>query len=487
MEEAILILRLILAGVFVTSATAKLVDFEGAKKAMNEFGMPVGVCAVTTFLLIVLEYCVAFLFIPVESSRLAAIISIVLLLVFSVAMLRLLFLGKSTDCRCFGQLQSRPVDTGSIVRNIVLVSLAAALVLIPETGLDFVGYQSAGASNIVLAFFGFAGWSMLTAAVILGLESRKSYEIIEERLETLEATAAFLDKRDTAGDPQEGMPVGSIPGEATLLDIDSNPIPMSALWSEGRPLFAILASPRCIPCESLAGKFAEWGSELAEKINLVIISSGDVEENIGKFGQANKSRLYFQEQDQASEALGSKWTPTGVLVASDGRIASRPAAGDNEIEKLMGYIRESPIDSSGPLFVGEPDDLPAKTFGDEIPDFELQTITGTRFTKNDLMGRNTVAVFWSLTCTHCTEMLGQLHSWRNNGSEISLVVFADGDEAKLRETGLEETLVLDEGFKVSEKIGMLGTPSAILIDAGGRVISELVAGADRIRKLSGFK
>ncbi len=487
MEYAALVLRLVLAGVFVTSATAKVLDYRSAKKAMNDFGVPVFACGFAASFLIVLEYCVAFLFIPVETSRIAAIASAGLLVVFTAAMLRLLLKGKSADCRCFGQLQSRPVDTGSIVRNIVLITIAAGVLLIPETGPDFAAIGSGENQNFVLAVLGFAVWCMLTASVILGLESRNRNDVIEERLEKLEATAAFLDKREAAGDPQEGMPVGSFPREVTLSDVDSNPTALSELWSEDKPLLAILASPSCVPCEALAANFAAWATELSDKINLAIITSGDIEENIAKFGSENRSRLFFQNDDEVAKALGSKWTPTAVLIGTDGRIASRPAAGDTAIEKLVLYVRETDFDANKPLFVGAHDDMPSKRFGDEVPEFELSTITGSPFTKNDLLGKNTLAVFWSLTCPHCTDMLDQLLSWRNNGSNLALAIFAEGDETKLRETGLEETLILDDGYKVSEEMGMHGTPSAVLIDPSGRIISELVAGVDRIRMLSGFE
>ncbi len=149
MEYAALVLRLVLAGVFVTSATAKVLDYRSAKKAMNDFGVPVFACGFAASFLIVLEYCVAFLFIPVETSRIAAIASAGLLVVFTAAMLRLLLKGKSADCRCFGQLQSRPVDTGSIVRNIVLITLAACVLLIPEAGPDFAAIGSGENSHFV--------------------------------------------------------------------------------------------------------------------------------------------------------------------------------------------------------------------------------------------------------------------------------------------------------------------------------------------------
>lgn len=487
MDDVVLILRLLLAGVFVTAATAKLLDFKAARKAMNEFGMPAALCGAASALLILIEFSISFLLILVETSRMAAIGATIILLVFTAAIARLLLAGKSADCSCFGQIQSSPVDSTSLVRNILLVALASFVIFVPESGGDIVGLDNGGSTNLILVFVGFAAWGLLTAAVILGLEARKRSEDLDERLEKVEGTAAFLEKHEEAGDPQEGMPVGSIPGEVSLTDIDGNPTPLKALWSEGKPSLVFLVGPNCAPCEAIAENFAVWGEELSKKANLAIISSGDTDQNIEKFGEVNRSRLYFQEADQAANALGSKWTPTAVLIAADGRIASRPAAGDAEIEKLIQHIRDTRLPAKKPLYLGNPDDHTVKRFGKEIDGFSLNTISGKAFSKDDLVGKNTLAVFWSLTCPHCTEMLDQLKSWRSNGNGLSLAVFADGDIEKLNATGLGESLILDADFEVSKMIGMHGTPSALVIDEKGRVISELVAGAERIRKLGGFE
>jgi peroxiredoxin len=175
------------------------------------------------------------------------------------------------------------------------------------------------------------------------------------------------------------------------------------------------------------------------------------------------------------------------LVGPTGRIASRPAAGDSAIVELVDYVRKTKFENEAPIFVGDPDDRPANGFGKEIPEFKLRTSDGGGFSNSDMYGRFTLAVFWSLTCTHCIEMLDQLKSWRSNHNGLALAIFADGDEKKLRETGLDESLIFDSGYKVSEKMGMYGTPSAIIVDDKGRIISELVAGAERIRVLAGFE
>jgi len=50
---------------------------------------------------------------------------------------------------------------------------------------------------------------------------------------------------------------------------------------------------------------------------------------------------------------------------------------------------------------------------------------------------------------------------------------------------LNAPIVLDAGYKTAEKIGMYGTPSAVMLDESGKVISETALGASTIWALIG--
>ena len=56
---------------------------------------------------------------------------------------------------------------------------------------------------------------------------------------------------------------------------------------------------------------------------------------------------------------------------------------------------------------------------------------------------------------------------------------------KLRELGLNSPVVSDKDFDLSGKLGMYGTPSAVLVDENGRFASEVAIGAANIWALVG--
>jgi hypothetical protein len=51
--------------------------------------------------------------------------------------------------------------------------------------------------------------------------------------------------------------------------------------------------------------------------------------------------------------------------------------------------------------------------------------------------------------------------------------------------GLRSTVVLDQQFSVGRAFGAGGTPSAVLVDAEGRVASEVAVGAPAVLELAG--
>ncbi|MEP6789601.1 MAG: hypothetical protein ABJB40_14275, partial [Acidobacteriota bacterium] len=55
----------------------------------------------------------------------------------------------------------------------------------------------------------------------------------------------------------------------------------------------------------------------------------------------------------------------------------------------------------------------------------------------------------------------------------------------VEELELRSPIVLDAGYKTAEKLGMFGTPSGLLVDENGRIVSETAIGAPDIWSLVG--
>ena len=66
-----------------------------------------------------------------------------------------------------------------------------------------------------------------------------------------------------------------------------------------------------------------------------------------------------------------------------------------------------------------------------------------------------------------------------------LVFVSAGTEEVNRQMGLASTVVLDQQFSVGRTFGASGTPSAMLVDAEGKIASEVAVGAPAVLQLAG--
>ena len=130
---------------------------------------------------------------------------------------------------------------------------------------------------------------------------------------------------------------------------------------------------------------------------------------------------------------------------------------------------------------------PKPAVGDPAPAVRLPDLAGEPVDLADFRGTPTFVVFWSLDCGPCMEMLDDLRAWDANppAGAPKLLVVSSGDPERNRATGLRSTIVLDENFSTGYAFGAIGTPSAVLIDAEGRLASPVVAGASPVLELIG--
>jgi hypothetical protein len=124
--------------------------------------------------------------------------------------------------------------------------------------------------------------------------------------------------------------------------------------------------------------------------------------------------------------------------------------------------------------------------GAEAPAFELPGLDGSPVSLASLLERGTPAllVFSDTHCGPCRELAAEVARWQRELAEVlTVAVIERGLE---REDGIDEhgrvdVLLYDES--VWRKYGADGTPSAVLVDAGGRVASQVVIGGPAIERL----
>lgn len=111
---------------------------------------------------------------------------------------------------------------------------------------------------------------------------------------------------------------------------------------------------------------------------------------------------------------------------------------------------------------------------------------GTEVSLADFRGRNkTLPLFWSPECGFCQDMLPDLKELETNppAGAPEILVGSEGTEDN-RQMELLSPVMLDHDYTVGDAFGVEVTPSAVLVDVEGRVVSEVAEGAKAVLKLA---
>lgn len=129
MSTAVVLVRLVLGAVLVAAGLAKLADRDGTRRAVVDFGVPARFAPPASALLPLTELGAAALLVVPATARWGALLALLLLAFFVAAIAVNLAKGRRPDCRCFGQVHSAPAGWSTLVRNLVLASGAAFVVV----------------------------------------------------------------------------------------------------------------------------------------------------------------------------------------------------------------------------------------------------------------------------------------------------------------------------------------------------------------------
>ncbi len=499
--------RLLLAVVLGVAGLAKLADRAGARQALAAFGLPVAWASPLGGALPVVEVAVAALLLWGALAWWGAVAALALFGAFSAAVAVNLALGRTPDCHCFGQLHSEPIGWATLVRNGVFAAVAVWLVWQGPAALaasdvrGLVGEQAAtwtalGVAVVALIIAAGEGW-------LLAQLTQQNGRLLL-RIEDLEAR--FGDGGlPVAAKPAQGLAVGS-PAPAFRLDgLHGETLTLDALRVAQKPLLLVFVDSQCGPCNALLPEIAGWQRDHAASLTIVPITRG-------KADQAAEHGLHtmlVQKDAEVAQAYRVAVTPSAVLVRPDGTVGSPLAVGRDAIR---GLLRRA---------LGQPEPAPAlppanvhtnghanggcncaqngsngngsRTMlagsvrrGDAAPAFRLPDLDDTPRDLASFAGQPTLLLFWNPGCGYCRRMLDNLKAWETNpppGAPKLLIVSTGTPEAN-RAQGLQSPIVLDTDFAVGRAFGVLGTPSAVLVDANGRIASDVAAGADEVLALA---
>jgi peroxiredoxin/uncharacterized membrane protein YphA (DoxX/SURF4 family) len=343
MEIAVLIARLILFAVFAVAGLTKLADKAGSREALRNFGVPARFADPLGILLPLAELAVALALLPVASAWWAAVGALALLLIFVAVIGFNLARGRKPNCRCFGQLHSKPVGWSTLIRNGILAGMASVVISQSPSsaGPSITGWmgQAPGDQRI----------SVLVLAMVLLLlfvESVVLIQVLKQQgrmLRRLELTEAQF----TRSGNFRGLAVGAPAPAFALPNLNGEKVTLDALRSKGVPVLLVFSDPQCSVCDGLAAKIAKWQPEHADKLTIAIVSHGSVEANRAKPGAKQVQHLLLQQDHEVDDAYLIDGTPAGVLVRADGTVGSPQAATEDMIESIVagivGQLGPSPL------------------------------------------------------------------------------------------------------------------------------------------------
>jgi thiol-disulfide isomerase/thioredoxin len=184
-------------------------------------------------------------------------------------------------------------------------------------------------------------------------------------------------------------------------------------------------------------------------------------------------------------------------------VASPVAGGAEGIRGLLSYAvgeraqlpmqphqpqtQGQPCPNCGKVHAAAPTMPAALPLGEPAPEVKLADLEGTTVELKDFRGQEALVLFWNPGCGFCQQMLPEIKQWEENRPEGAprLLFVSAGTEEANREMKLSSKVVLDQQFAAGRAFGASGTPSAVLVDAEGRIASEVAVGAPAVLDLAG--
>jgi thiol-disulfide isomerase/thioredoxin/uncharacterized membrane protein YphA (DoxX/SURF4 family) len=463
MEGVVLASRLLLALVFAVAGIAKLRDRDGTAVTLEQFGVPAALCGAGAVALPLAELAAAALLVADATAAVGAVVAVGLLALFGVAIAASLSRGEQPDCNCFGQLHSEPVGASTLVRNALL---AVPAVLVLAGGHGDAGAAALGNLGDLDTATALAAAALAVAAAALALQAYVSVNLLRQhgrvllRLEALEAGGGAGAPMAAAQRPA-GLPVGTALAPLELESAQGERVALSELLGGDRTLVLAFVEPNCGSCRELSPELAERQRAADGPCVVPVFARTEPDAARAMASEFGFGRALLDPIGIAATRFEAAGTPAAVAISPGGQVQSELALGPDDVRRLF------------------------RTLDESLAGVELEALEGDR-RPLAADGASRLVVFWSPTCGFCDAMLEDLPGLAGGPAGEQLVVVATGGAEANRAQGLAAPVLLDDGFAaVGEHVSVPGTPSAVRLDARGRVISAVAVGAGDVLALAG--
>jgi peroxiredoxin len=505
MEIALLLSRLLLALVFGIAGFAKVADAANSRRTLIEFGAPEKLATPLGWGLPLFEILVAVALLGVASAWWGAIGALALLLIFALAIGVNLLRGRRPDCNCFGQLHSVPVSWSVFARNLGLAAVATFVVARGKgsPGLSAFNWL-AGLKTIEVAGvgLGLVAIALLSTAVVYLRQLLNKQATVLERIEAMKkvidedyAEPAPVE-REEAAPPAEGLPVGAPAPDFSLAAIGGGQVSLDDLLAYGKPVLLLFVSPSCFPCKTLLPLVRAWERDFSDHLTVALLSKGTLKENQNRMANYGAKHLLLQGEHLVAEDYQARWTPAAVLISRQGKISSQVASGDEAVRALVNHTATTGAGLAAAK--GSDGHIPHIVVGNSLfkvgetaPRFSLPDLQGRITGSEDLLGNDTLLLFWDTGCHFCLAMLGEIRQWEEDppkgAPRLAIIISGKEEDVRTKSKEFKSLVLLDTEFDVAPMFGSNSTPSAVLIDGDGRIGSSLAIGERKVMALAGVR
>lgn len=301
-----------LAAVFITAAVGKLLDREGSRASLADFGLPPAFAGPVAWGLPLAELTIAAGLIARPTAQLAAAAALILLAAFVAGLANALRGGREPDCHCFGAIHSAPASRATIARNLALM-VPATLVLAAGPG-DALADGGATAAALVAV-----------SAVAFGL-ALATYTLLRRGPGALGAATPSR---------QRYLAVGTPAPAARVRDEQERWSDITEYLTADRPTALVFVAPGCGPCDHLIPHLARWRTVLDERVKVVMVSGMPHPDGPPAVAAERYPGVLWDVEEEVADAYQLNASPAALLLDPDGTIASSPAFGLEAIEALL--------------------------------------------------------------------------------------------------------------------------------------------------------
>ena len=468
------IVRIVLAMVLGTAAVAKLRAIDAFRDALTELELPRP--AVLAWLVPAVEIAVAIALLLPMLARTASFAAAALFLSFAVVMARAGWRGQRTDCQCFGRLARSISGWGAAVRSLGFTALSLPPALIEPASLG----ASIGSGPLLAlaltAALGGVAWLLVHNARLA------------RRIASLESRITQLTADTRPGDSGVLATVlHTITGEA---------VTVRQLCEPRRPVLLVFVDTRCRPCENVVKHVAEWTSRVGDALAIVVIARGTPTELAAWQQTYRLERLFEDRSGGLRETVRIRGTPGAVVIDVEGQRPRPPVHGADAIRRLVDDVERrsarapQPEPSRRRRASSEPSSaesppLPSIVVGALLPELILPLPDGSDASVCSVGDRPTLVVFWSDDCHQCDELLDALPRVPTDKTgPLSIRLVAVGATRSPRLARLPWPVLHDRDFVSRPTLGVVGTPSAILVGADCTVAAPPAMGAAAVMALT---